>query len=648
MPAVTIEKQCCRVGPDGAVQCWAHSKAGVRCLRPVLPREGEPVPIPYCAMHMESGDGALKVTAARLGFTTSICLPAATARGRPVCASAAVTPLTMPRPAASQAVSHPNKDLGKILVARHPLPAGYQMCFWGDRTQCPWIFEDDRTLQYKSGKLRRHPNGVIDPTSHRGSLLQFMSCPGPEELQTVSSCSGPGAYFGTHGGRLVGQRCKASADVPKDTQLAFQYGAEWFKIRGLPRLPAGTPRWPLPTRAVPASHSAVRAGTSRRVTRWAAEQVRWQQLHPLLGPLLKPGGRSRPTTAAALAELGCSAGRTGGIVAAAASDKAQRWHSRCRFYGVDTPTTVRALQASDHGKAVVKASSGRLSWLPTSSLHNLAQLPDASVDVCLGRQALDTLLRRSAPPLVDPAIAKTDKAAAVKAAAKLQLKRGKCHSKDKPAVEKKATQPNRRPTTKLAQAKQRRIGRQRALACAAELSRVTRPGGAVVVESFTTPTEDPNLAWLAAVLPALDWAESYWTVEIHLAAVDGAPTGKAQMSTVASRQPRVLPCLYVLRKHSRTGDDADEEAAGPCEVDIDVIDHGCDEGTGSSDEEADEEDDGSQEDEDEDEEGDEDEDEDEGEDEQQVNDQDDDVHDQMTFKRRRPSTSGAMKRARAY
>ncbi len=44
-----------------SVQCWAHSRTGARCTRMIKSREGEPVPIPYCDAHLESGDGALKV-----------------------------------------------------------------------------------------------------------------------------------------------------------------------------------------------------------------------------------------------------------------------------------------------------------------------------------------------------------------------------------------------------------------------------------------------------------------------------------------------------------------------------------------------------------------------------------------------------------
>jgi hypothetical protein len=44
-----------------SVRCWAHSRSGKRCSNMVRSREGEPIPIPYCAIHMKSGDGALKV-----------------------------------------------------------------------------------------------------------------------------------------------------------------------------------------------------------------------------------------------------------------------------------------------------------------------------------------------------------------------------------------------------------------------------------------------------------------------------------------------------------------------------------------------------------------------------------------------------------
>jgi len=56
-------QKTCTVSTSGAstVQCWAHTKQGIRCQIMVHSREGEPVPIPYCDRHLKYGDGALKV-----------------------------------------------------------------------------------------------------------------------------------------------------------------------------------------------------------------------------------------------------------------------------------------------------------------------------------------------------------------------------------------------------------------------------------------------------------------------------------------------------------------------------------------------------------------------------------------------------------
>ena len=71
------------------VQCWAHSKNGVRC-KCLIARQPDDataslrnaLPVPMCQTHMRAGDGALKV------------------------------------------VSHP--VFGKILIARYDLPKGYR------------------------------------------------------------------------------------------------------------------------------------------------------------------------------------------------------------------------------------------------------------------------------------------------------------------------------------------------------------------------------------------------------------------------------------------------------------------------------------------------------------------------------------------
>ena len=88
------------------VQCWAHSKAGKRCLCTVArpPEDATPcirdsLPVPLCRTHMSSGDGALKV------------------------------------------VKHPT--FGKILVARWDLPKGYRMVYWGYRNRCGYALDND-------------------------------------------------------------------------------------------------------------------------------------------------------------------------------------------------------------------------------------------------------------------------------------------------------------------------------------------------------------------------------------------------------------------------------------------------------------------------------------------------------------------------
>ena len=128
--------------------CWAHTRSGARCGARVQQQAGgmsdRADSVPYCLTHLTAGDGALK------------------------------------------RVRHPDPALGDALVARVPLPAGYRLCFWGDRTRrYPQPDRDDRTLQYMSGRERKNLNGVIDPAPYDGSLSQFMNAPGPSELPTV-------------------------------------------------------------------------------------------------------------------------------------------------------------------------------------------------------------------------------------------------------------------------------------------------------------------------------------------------------------------------------------------------------------------------------------------------------------------------------
>ena len=130
------------------LQCIASSTTGKRCCATVTPREGEldEAVIPYCDAHLESGDGAVKVA------------------------------------------QHPR--CGKILVARRPLPRGYRLVYWGNRVPCPRCDKEDRCVSYypisvKTGERGAY-NGVIDP-GDTDDVMQFASCPGPNELVNMRS-----------------------------------------------------------------------------------------------------------------------------------------------------------------------------------------------------------------------------------------------------------------------------------------------------------------------------------------------------------------------------------------------------------------------------------------------------------------------------
>jgi len=135
------------------VQCWAHSRTGIRCTKLVNSREGEPIPIPYCSIHMKSGDGALKV------------------------------------------VNHP--FAGKCLVARYDLPKKYRIAFYGFRGRCKPCDKEDRAISFYppqklTGKNKlpdgtiqsNNYNGVLNPTG-TGDLIQYAACPGPRERQNM-------------------------------------------------------------------------------------------------------------------------------------------------------------------------------------------------------------------------------------------------------------------------------------------------------------------------------------------------------------------------------------------------------------------------------------------------------------------------------
>lgn len=195
------------------IQCWAHTKSGIRCSSMVSSREGEPVPIPYCDVHLKSGDGALKV------------------------------------------VRHP--IAGKCLVARYDLPAKYRIAFWGKRGKCQTCDKEDRAISYYppdkvTGRNRNvdgtnkvnNYNGVLNPGG-TGDLIQYAACPGPNERQNMRSTF---QYFGIRNGSIGGLEFITLEQIPKNTQLCHWYGSGWWNDRGIKRIDVGTRKYPAPLR----------------------------------------------------------------------------------------------------------------------------------------------------------------------------------------------------------------------------------------------------------------------------------------------------------------------------------------------------------------------------------------------------------------
>jgi len=181
-------------------------------VRRVTPREDEPLPIPYCEMHLKHGDGALKV------------------------------------------VPHP--FAGKCLVARYDLPPKYKIAFWGNRGPCKNCSEEDRAISYyppdrhtgknkdADGTIRTNYNGVLNPGG-TGDLIQFAACPGPGERQNMRSTF---QYWGVRNGKIGGLEFVTLDSIPKNTQLCHWYGPGWWSARGVKRKDVGTKRYPVPKR----------------------------------------------------------------------------------------------------------------------------------------------------------------------------------------------------------------------------------------------------------------------------------------------------------------------------------------------------------------------------------------------------------------
>jgi len=179
----------------------------------VKSREGEPIPVPYCGLHMKAGDGALKV------------------------------------------VKHP--FAGKCLVARWALPPKYRMAFFGIRGRCPSCEKDDRAISFYppcqiTGKNRDAAtgdtiakyNGVLNPDG-TGDLIQYAACPGPQERQNMRSTF---QYWGKRNGKIGGLEFITLEKIPANTQLCHWYGDGWWAARGVKRRNVGTREHPAPKR----------------------------------------------------------------------------------------------------------------------------------------------------------------------------------------------------------------------------------------------------------------------------------------------------------------------------------------------------------------------------------------------------------------
>lgn len=214
------------------LQCWAHGRTGSRCRTKVKSREGEPIPVPYCDVHLRTGDGALRV------------------------------------------VNHPL--FGRALVARYDLPRGYRMSYWGIRGRCQSCDVEDRAISYyppdpgsgtnidptvEGGRtLRRHNyNGVLNPGG-TGDVIQYAGCPGINEVQNMRSTF---HYFGLRNGVMGGLEFVTLMPVPKNTQLLHWYGSGWWSERGIKRQDVGTRNYPAPLRPVRDSNVAKRTGNGR-------------------------------------------------------------------------------------------------------------------------------------------------------------------------------------------------------------------------------------------------------------------------------------------------------------------------------------------------------------------------------------------------
>jgi len=153
--------------------------------------------VPYCKRHMNIGDPSFKV------------------------------------------VKHPLA--GKILVAARTLPKGYRIALWGPQRRKKEMSAEGMEWAFHITK-----QWMIDPTSCKGSLVQFCPCAGPNEaaaLLTTPVTATPGMPYGAWA-FITRER------IQKNWQMTMQYGSnskdsdEFFTERGLIRVDVGTKTYP--------------------------------------------------------------------------------------------------------------------------------------------------------------------------------------------------------------------------------------------------------------------------------------------------------------------------------------------------------------------------------------------------------------------
>lgn len=164
-------------------------KDGKPCCR-LTPHKG----VPYCKDHMRSGD-------------PSLCTAA-----------------------------HPLA--GKILVAARDLPKGYRAALWGVLRRKKEVSQKGMEWSFEI-----HNRMMIDPTSCKGSLLQFCACPGPSEAAAILST---GTSTGDRRQKYGSWVFVTRETIPRNWQLTMQYGSNskgsdtFFKERGIERVDVGS------------------------------------------------------------------------------------------------------------------------------------------------------------------------------------------------------------------------------------------------------------------------------------------------------------------------------------------------------------------------------------------------------------------------